>query len=117
MRSSTSHHVVLALATNDVYNDGKCGPSLGRLLPSHRGNKVIIGQGLQRLHCLRAMWAGAAWRRSPTRYPPYNLSHTLMVIINTGNLKKRYQTSWKAEPNNIRVKFFLNFMTVPNTIL
>lgn len=64
MRSSTSHHVVLALATNDVYNNGKSGPSLGPLLPSHRGNKVIIGRGLQRLHCLRAMWAGAAWRRS-----------------------------------------------------
>lgn len=105
MSSSTSHHMVLGLATNDVYNNGKSGPSLGRLLPSHRGNKVIIGWGLQRLHCLRAMWAGAAWRRSlkayTTPYPPHTTVHAQPLTC-SNSYYKHLQPKKSTDKNLIK---------------
>lgn len=64
---STSHHMV----TNDVYNDGQSGPSLGRLLPSHRGTK-LLSDGDYRDYIVYAQ-CGPAWRRSPISNPPHNI--------------------------------------------
>lgn len=68
MSCSTSHHMVLGLATNDVYNNGLSGPSLGRLLSHRIGVTKLLSDGDYRDYIVYAQ-CGLARRGVVPHYP------------------------------------------------